>query len=175
MQKESERHKQTYEQLYASYQSLIRRYRDKEKETDKLNLQIESKNAEIDDLIREKELEKEITDSKEVKIAELTANMQDLEIRLAQISAIAVTTTPAITHIDVASNTGFKSLHSSSLETTISSPTSSSLIIPLQEQLKKRDQTIAELQENIQQLRAQLMQSSDNIRVDGPCIQSEVS
>ena len=120
--------------------------------------------------IRNKEeLEKmfqEVTNSKEVKIAELKAKMQDLESRLAQISAIAVTTTPATN--DVASNTDFESLHSFSLEATIPSPTSASLTIPIQEQLKKRDQTITELQE-------QLMQSSNDIRVGGSCIEHSQS
>ena len=120
--------------------------------------------------IRNKEeLEKmfqEVTNSKEVKIAELKAKMQDLESRLAQISAMAVTTIPATSN--VASNTDFESLHSFSLEATIPSPTSASLTIPIQEQLKKRDQTITELQE-------QLMQSSNDIRVGGPCIEHSQS
>ena len=259
MQKECERHEQTYEQLYASYQRLTRHYREKEEETDKLNSrcselqaevdeqkvemhriqqelqsvsglgqfiheqheklvlaerdrdtatammldqkkseevkhtelnakvtemrnnylllvsQVKSKNAEIDDLIRNKEeLEKklkQVTDSKENEITELNAK-KDLESRLAQSSAIAVTTTPATS--DVASNTDFESLHSFSFETGIPSPTISSLTIPAQEQpsvqLKKRDQTIADLLERIQQLQAQQAKSLDT-GVGDPCVE----
>ena len=254
LQKESERHEQTYEQIYVSYQSLTRYYREKEEETDKLNSrcsklqaevdeqkvemhriqqelqsvlglgqfiqeqheklvlaekdrdtakamvmdqkesqdtehaelnvkviemrnnysllvsQVESKNAEIDDLIRNKEeLEKkykQVTDSKEVKIAELNANMKNLKSRLAQINTLAIAPGSATTHTDVASNTDFELLHSFSFKETIPSLTSSSIAI--QEQLRKRDQTIAELQESIQQLQAQLMKSSDGTGIGGP-------
>ena len=258
LQKECERHEQTYEQLYASYQKLAKHYREKEEEIVKLNSQcsklqaevdeqtvemdkiqqelqsvsglshfiqeqheklvlaeqdrdttkammmnqkqsqdikhtelnakvievrnnysllvsqVESKNAEIDDLIRNKEeLEKklkQVTDSKEIEIA---AKIKDLESRLTQRSAIAVTTTPATS--DVASNTDLESLHSFSLETAIPSPTSTSLTIPTQEQpslqLKKKDQTIAELQERIQQLQTQQTKSSDDTGVGDPCVE----
>ena len=254
LHKECERQGQTYEQLYLSYQSLARCYREKEEENGKLILehtelqtkineqtvemlkfqqelesvsglsqfiqeqheklvlaerdrdtatamilnqkqseeikhtelnakvtemrsnylllvsQVESKNAEINEL--EKKL-KQVTDSKEAEVADLTANMKDLESRLAQRSAVAVTTTPATS--DVASNTDFESLHSFSLETAIPSPTSSSLTIPTQEQpslqLKKKDQTIVELQKTIQELQAQLAKSSGDTGGSDPCVE----
>ena len=254
LHKECERQEQTYEQLYASYQSLARRYREKEEENGKLNLehtelqtkineqtvemlkfqqelesvsglsqfiqeqheklvlaerdrdtatamilnqkqseeiehtelnakvtemrsnylllvsQVESKNTEINEL--EKEL-KQITDSKEAEVADLTANVKDLESRLAQRSAVAVTTTPATS--DVASNTDFESLHSFSFETAIPSPTSSSLTIPAQEQpslqLNKKDQTIVELHKKIQELQAQLAKSSGDTGASDYCVE----
>ena len=250
LQKERERQKQTYEQLYVSYQSLARRYREKKEENDKLNSertelqteineqnlellkfhqelesvlglsqfiqeqheklvlaerdrdtataiilnqkkseevkhtelnakvtemrsnylllvsQVEYKNAKIDKL---EEKLKKVTDSKE---AEVAANIKDLESRLAQRSAVAVTTTPATS--DVASNTDFESLHSFSLETAIPSPTSSSLTIPTQEQPSlqlKKDQTIVELQKKVQELQAQLAKSSGDTGASDPCVE----
>ena len=144
-----------------------------------LRSQNEAKDGQIAALMADKDdLEKRLN-SKDVEMAELIVERKELENKLAQEHARIITSTPTTTHVDADSNKDTEWLQGSSSETRASPYSSSALITATPEKLTlilaQKEQTIAKLNEEIQQLKKWQPKSSGDNGVGDPCVEHTAS